>query len=516
MLPPLPSLEGIIEPSILSEKLSLQTEAGKHSLKEHLKDWSSDPDRLRQKSGNARQFQKLMRDHPELYPELRSHFTAFATMEPILTALWDSTTSLERESYGELMFLRPVLQPLNALPCLLGLWSFLRIYLLPGMSFILPLLALIVPYFIIAYVLCEPITFTNYVGILHSMISGQLASSSCSPSSSSSSSPSPSAPSTAPTSLLKQLAVVMMTIVQGLIQPYWSYKHLHSIGQTVEEKGRHLIEFKTRYEIIETRLRSYGYRFHPCPLPPLLSSSHALSEAILHPMYYRLALKYIGTLEVHFELYHHPDIHPVEWIRSTTPHFQLQDAYDLHLPVDQRKPFSIQLGGDQRHALLTGPNKGGKSTILRALSLSALLAHTYGCSIGHLSSTPFEALCVCLKPDDLPGSKSRFEREIEFTAQTLRYSGPILVFLDELFHSTNPPDAQTSCIHYTNRLWNSPTTISVISTHLFDWVRQSPEMVQRVCCPAMEKNGEIEFTYELHTGICTVSSVGMLLHQNGF
>jgi DNA mismatch repair ATPase MutS len=175
----------------------------------------------------------------------------------------------------------------------------------------------------------------------------------------------------------------------------------------------------------------------------------------------------------------------------------------------------VELGPHQRHALLTGPNKGGKSTVLRALSLSALLAHTYGCAVGHLTTTPFQALCVCLKPDDLPGTKSRFEREIEFTAQTLRYSGPILVFLDELYHSTNPPDALSSCVHYTKRLWNAPQTISVISTHLFDWVEQAPDEIQRLCCPAHEGPSGVEFTHELQPGVCKVSSVGMLLEQNG-
>jgi DNA mismatch repair protein MutS len=177
------------------------------------------------------------------------------------------------------------------------------------------------------------------------------------------------------------------------------------------------------------------------------------------------------------------------------------------------------LGGlSPHHALLTGPNKGGKSTVLRAVALSALLAHTYGCAVGNLTATPFHALYVCLKPDDLPGMKSRFEREIEFTAQTLRpHSGPILVLLDELYHSTNPPDALSSCIHYSDKLWKSPSILSIISTHLFQWVEESPpSVVQRLCCPAKyDKEGVLQFLYELHPGICRVSSVELLLQQNG-
>jgi DNA mismatch repair ATPase MutS len=123
---------------------------------------------------------------------------------------------------------------------------------------------------------------------------------------------------------------------------------------------------------------------------------------------------------------------------------------------------------------------------------------------------------VCLKPDDLPGSKSRFEREIEFTASTLTRQGPILVFIDELYHSTNPPYALRSCEIYCKELWKKTKTISVISTHIFEWVEKAPHTIQRLCCPAtIDEKGDIEFQYQLEEGICKVSSVDTLLKKNG-
>ena len=502
-------IESIVEPPVLSNWLDIQTQTGKESLQTHLHEWSSNPGQLQDKSRKIAQFKSILEKDPSLHTEVRSHFTAFAAIENEMTTLWDSTTALEKESYGELMFFRPLLQPLNNIPFVLSLWSLFRVYLLPGMSLLLPLLTLLAPYFILKYALCLPITFTNYVGILHSMLSGQMTGPSCQEP------PVPSVSSLSPTSLLKQLAIILMTLVQGIIQPYWTYNHLHSIGSTIERHGRLLTEFKTRYHVLEARLLSHGFHLHPCPLPSFLSHPHAVSEAILHPMYFRLALKYIGTLEVYIQLAHQKDIHPVSWVNAEHPVFCITESYDIHVPLEKRVPLSVALD-NHRHALLTGPNKGGKSTVLRALSLSALLAHTYGCAVGRLTATPFEALCVCLKPDDLPGTKSRFEREIEFTAQTLRHRGPILVFLDELYHSTNPPDAKSSCIHYTDRLWNMPQTASIISTHLFDWVESADTSVQRLCCPAYyDNNDQLHFTYTLQTGICKVSSVNLLLHQNG-
>jgi DNA mismatch repair ATPase MutS len=125
-------------------------------------------------------------------------------------------------------------------------------------------------------------------------------------------------------------------------------------------------------------------------------------------------------------------------------------------------------------------------------------------------------MLVCLKPDDLPGSKSRFEREIEFTANTLTHNAPVLVFIDELYHSTNPSDALRSCNIYCQQLWKKNDVVSVISTHLFELVDNSAATIQKLCCPAtIDDNGNIHFEYTLKQGICKVSSVDELLKING-
>jgi DNA mismatch repair ATPase MutS len=126
--------------------------------------------------------------------------------------------------------------------------------------------------------------------------------------------------------------------------------------------------------------------------------------------------------------------------------------------------------------------------------------------------TPFTKMFVCLKPDDLPGSKSRFEREIDFTTQTLYEKNNILVFIDELYHSTNPPDALNACNIYCSKLWKKTNAISIISTHLFDLVKHAPTNIKKICCPAfLDNDGNIQFTYLLEDGICDVSSVNDML-----
>jgi DNA mismatch repair ATPase MutS len=90
-----------------------------------------------------------------------------------------------------------------------------------------------------------------------------------------------------------------------------------------------------------------------------------------------------------------------------------------------------------------------------------------------------------------------------------------MVLIDELYHSTNPPDALRSFQIYCNQLWKKPNVVSIISTHLFEFVENADKKIQRLCCPATSVDGRVQFEYGLKNGICKVSSVDLLLEKNG-
>lgn len=502
------AIDSILNTNDFSNWCKLQTTTAKLHLTKQLSNWTYEQHKLSSLSTRFKRFKLAFQKDPLFYKECYEIFKNISNYEHELNKIINSDSKLELESYGEIIFFRPLLQPLNFLPYILTIWSFIRIYLLPGLSFIVPILTLLAPYIIVRFIFNIPMTLHNYSQILQSMVSGnftQLMNPSTIPTTISSN----------PFSFIKQFGIVAITLIQGIIQPYWSYKHLKSIDNIIIKHGKMILNFKQNYIELQNKLCNHGFTFFKCPLPEFSSEREAIAQAILSPSYFKMALKYIGSLEVIMSLAQQDDIYPVTWVKNTKPIFIIKNTYDFQVPVKDRKSISINFSNEQ-HALLTGPNKGGKSTVLRALSTSALLAHTYGCAIGKLQLTPFSKLFVCLKPDDLPGSKSRFEREIEFTANTLKYTEPILIFIDELYHSTNPPDALRSCEIYCNQLWNRTNSISVISTHLFELVEKSDKKIKRLCCSAtINKLGDINFEYTLKPGICKVSSVDELLRING-
>ena len=504
-------IAGVMDVSMFSEWLGLQTASSKSCLNKQLNEWTYNTQKLLHLSAKCKRFKMAFELDPTLFGQCHELFKEMAKIETQLNLLTDSESPLEKESYNEILFMKPVLQPLNFIPFFLPIWAIIRVYILPGLSLLFPILILIAPYIVLSYVFHIPITFTNYMNLLHSMVSGNVQSMM-----------DPNAAAKlqvvqiSPVAFLKQFGVVIATCVQGIIQPYWTYKHLNSIDTIIQDNGKLVIRCREIYATLEALLLTHGFTMLACPLPDFSNERDAVARIMLESSYFKMTLKYIGSLEVIMSLAHQKGIYPVQWITSNTPVFVLNDTFDFHVPgTIQQNPTSVAFYKKQ-HALLTGPNKGGKSTVLRSLACSALLAHTYGCSFGKSTMTPFRKLCVCLKPDDLPGTKSRFEREIEFTANTLNELGPILVFIDELYHSTNPPDALRSCQIYTDQLWKSPNVVSVISTHLFELVEQSNKNIQRLCVPAyLDNEGNVQFMHVLHRGICKISSVDLLLKTNG-
>jgi len=502
----------------LGSFIRLQTRTGAAALEEKTGQWETDLNRLRQKSGEFSILQAALKKDPLFEAELVAAFSELGTLEADLDAVLTKPSDLEQEAFQELLFLKDWSKVLNFVPYLLTMWSALRVYILPGMSMLLPVAMLLLPFIILRFIFNIPLTAGRYSMLVGSLFSGQIGGL-MSPASLSSPGPSPSAGFDI-SQLFKTLFLVI-TVAQSFIQPYWTFQHLYSIDTIVHTKAASLRRFQEIYDTIRGALKSRGFDMMESPFQTSIDDKRQLvAAALLDPAFLRYAYKRLGALEVLVCLARHEDMAAVQWIPSGSS-LELHDTFDYRVGDGKRIPFTIRLGSAPigAHSLLTGPNRGGKSTTLRAITTAVLLAHTYGCAPGRICRmTPFHTLFVCLTPEDLPGEKSRFEREIEFTASTLalQKGATALVLLDELYHSTNPPDAEQACRLYTEQLWSRPGTLSVISTHLFEFVETAPPSVQRLCCPAtLRADGSLHYTYQLKEGLCRVSSVGELLEENG-
>mgnify|MGYP001447971648 FL=1 len=134
---------------------------------------------------------------------------------------------------------------------------------------------------------------------------------------------------------------------------------------------------------------------------------------------------------------------------------------------------SISLGGSNpNNIVLTGPNAGGKSTFIKAVSLSILFSHTFGISFSKEAIiTPLSLINTYLNIPDCKNKESLFEAEMHRSRNYLKMLTELdkndfsFIVMDEIFSSTNPEEGISGAYAICNKLSEYDNSISIITTH---------------------------------------------------
>jgi len=205
---------------------------------------------------------------------------------------------------------------------------------------------------------------------------------------------------------------------------------------------------------------------------------------------------------------------------------ELTDLYHPGLQEDRRIYNSLTLDATtKQHVLLTGPNRGGKSTLLKAMGAAVLMAQTVGVVFAKKAALPvFENIITALSPQDVMGSLSLFEAEIEFAkdvkARLAVAEGPTFLMMDEIFHGTNAHDGVEASQVFLDGLYESKASVfSIVSTHYMDLPkRYGSSKTQNLCMEASvdpKDTDRLIYTYRLKAGVNGFSSVREILRERG-
>ena len=169
--------------------------------------------------------------------------------------------------------------------------------------------------------------------------------------------------------------------------------------------------------------------------------------------------------------------------------------------------------------LLTGPNRGGKSTYCKAIGLAIVTAQTWGFAYAEsMTWSPFATVLTALEPCGKLGYCSTFEAEIEFAKNVLKAPNektPAFVMMDEIFHSTNAHDGVAASKVFLSQLYEKPDTISIVSTHYAELTKIFEGRVSAQQLVATESDGVLTYTYKVAPGVSSLSSVMEILEERG-
>jgi len=437
------------------------------------------------------------------------------TLEPLLREY----TNVEKEGYEQVCFQGSPWSQLNFIPFALMIMSLYKTYFVPAIGVFLPFVSILLPYIFLNTFYNVPITFTEYIKLIWRMWNGTLA---FPRTPEDLLNPQPAGPPANPLTQLKtivQNSWTVFTFGQAMWHPIQQARHFMKLDVDCIRLGSAIILVKTSAATLHSLWKPW--------MPSWLSSwitlcpddiRQAFAYCLETPFWLHHIFRALGRFEVLYSLAARDDVVPAQFVNSKSPVLMLKEFGDPSIPSEKRIVSSVRLGVENSHAILTGPNRGGKSSFLRGVLMNVVVAHSFGAAFAKKAQmTMFSWIADGMRLDDTPGEQSMFEREVAFGSQVLKKQGGRgLVLYDELFHSTNPPDAKTTSELFCKTLWKKNNCVSIVSTHVYSLAKQSPPNIQRLCMASWKKENKYAFSYTVQKGICEVSSVDLLLQQFGF
>ena len=486
------------------ESIGVKSQSAKDLFSEQSKRWSSNLKRLRARSDAW----KILKGSPgssdnsdkwiKHLPALLEHEDTIRSMDPV------TASESQKEDWSQILF-SGEWDSLNFVPFVLMYIAFSKIFLAPMIAWTMPFMSMILPFFALRFVYGLPITWEMYWEQMSPMIFGR-----------------PGQQITINT--LLQWGSMLVSYGHGMYIPYTNAVHCYKIDQLMIKGSSAVVDTVNRLRDIADIWVSMGLK-KPWSFPDpsnLGDNRQILAWLVKDPNLLPEIYRAIGQVELTAAFCESNTLVPVEWSESVVPMCKMVNAVDPLLEKKKRVPFTLLMNKDQHHAICTGPNRGGKSTFLRSILTNLVLAHTWGLAFAERCvMTPVEWIISSLRLEDRPGQASLFEREVTVAGDIVKLiranNTRGWVVIDELFHTTNPPDAATASQIFLRQLWSSGKVTSIVSTHLFSHAEDAPAQVQRLCVDSEmdETTGQIVYKYEVTQGINTMSSVRELLVESG-
>jgi hypothetical protein len=500
--------------SSLVETFSPYTDAGRAALTKRLSEPLTDGDTLRVRRNELRGMRDKCKGSESAIHELRiSLRDSEADVRSVANASEDKRHA---EYYAQILWAPDSrFSWLNPIGWLNELIIFLRTIFLPGVSVIMPILVLAAP-LVFFLVMKEPVTMEGYFQMLHDSVKKAM-------------------PSVlgkarfAGTGGVLEMGEQLTRIGAGIAMfaaSIWNQIsaaiNMRAVVDDIRRRARSVMTFMSASVDLGAIL---GLSVHPIQdqyqdQDPLGLFGYAWNN----PQSIRKLLETGGQMDMLASLALKRRICFPDTSSDTSPILRLTDLYHPTIQPSKRIHNSLTLD-KKSHVILTGPNRGGKSTLLKSLGCAVLMAQTVGFVFARSATMPiFTTIITALSPQDVVGKMSLFEAEIEFAkdvkTRLTTSSGPTFLMMDEIFHGTNAHDGVEASQVFLDDLYaTAKPIVSVVSTHYMDLPsRYGSRATQNMCMDASRDPTDpdrLVYTYRLKDGVNEYSSVREILQERG-
>lgn len=218
--------------------------------------------------------------------------------------------------------------------------------------------------------------------------------------------------------------------------------------------------------------------------------------------------------------YEHPDDTFPEFVTGDVL-FDAQEFGHPLLAAETCVRNNLTLGAGRRFCVISGSNMAGKSTLLRAIGLNAVLAAAGAPVRAKYLRLSSLAICTSISvTDSLLNGRSRFLAEIERIRQTMDTASqgrPVFFLIDEIFSGTNSRDRRAAAESVVRALLGTGA-IGLISTHdlALTEIAGLPELEGLNVHMASRLGFDpLDFDYRLKPGVSTETNAAAIARLAG-
>ncbi|MBR1730448.1 MAG: DNA mismatch repair protein MutS [Selenomonadaceae bacterium] len=206
-------------------------------------------------------------------------------------------------------------------------------------------------------------------------------------------------------------------------------------------------------------------------------------------------------------------------IDTEKPHIEAKNLTSLLIADKKSVPNSVNLNAST--TIITGSNMGGKTTWVRTLASSILLAYAGAPVCAEKFSVSKLSIFTSIRVnDDISQGLSTFYAELLRIKNMIEFSEtkkPMLICIDEIFKGTNSADRIVGAKEAIRRLTNE-WSITLVTTHDFelcDLTSNNNTPVFNAHFEEYYKDDKIHFDFKLREGRCHTTNAKYLLKIAG-
>jgi hypothetical protein len=174
-----------------------------------------------------------------------------------------------------------------------------------------------------------------------------------------------------------------------------------------------------------------------------------------------------------------------------------------------------------KNIIITGPNASGKTTTIKSTLINIILSQQigYGC-FESLKLKPYDKIHCYLNIPDTSGRDSLFQAEARRCKEILdcineETNKTHFCIFDELYSGTNPDEAINSANAFMDYIVKNKNVTCILTTHYIKLCKKLSKnnMIKNYNMKTIKTNDKFEYTYELIQGISKIKGGLQVLHD---